>query len=130
MIDATAWVMAEAWLSLGLRIEWASRTFDTIPDTAWNPSESGAPYCYMGHGRWLLRSDRGDNRRRAPMMDAADMRHELAHYLSATPAERELVNFGPAIEDDGERRANEAEKIIDAMLTATARIASLALGVR
>lgn len=140
MIDARRWVLVETWLSLGLRIEWCpAYDRDRIPQTAWQTDDdTGGLFIYAGFGVWQAdRSARSSFARpplTAPQLSTDVLRHELAHWLTATEDERRKRNFGAG--DDGvdlrdtEARAIAAEPVIDALLSASARIANLALGGR
>jgi hypothetical protein len=136
VIDTRRWVLAEAWLSLGLRVEWLSKyQAESIARDLWmRDEEERTDYIYNGHGVWSIRGDGrsepsfGFPRATSPAMGTEAMRHELAHYLIATEEERGRTNFGLSnSDDDHERRALEAEKVIDAVLAACGRIAGLAL---
>lgn len=143
MIDARRWILVEAWLSLGLRIEWCPSYDRDRVASAWLDDDGGAEsttrFVYDGHGRWLV-DPPGKLRfappNTAPSLTTAALRHELAHYLTATEDERSRLNFGASAELIGgdergtEDRAVAAEKVIDAMLAASARIANMALGGR
>lgn len=150
MIDARRWILVETWLSLGLRIEWcpswerdAIAAGDWLDDDDDREARPRPRFIYAGQGTWWV--DPGDRYRygtppnAAPQLSAAVLGHELAHYLSATDEERGLRNFGasPTITSgisgdpaNTEDRAVAAEKVIDAILAASARIANMALGGR
>lgn len=134
VIDARRWVLTEAWLALGLRLVWCpSFEQDRVARDEWQGE--GGRYLYEGDGVWwVMHPDRHRRNRLSavdfdvPQLSTDDMRHELAHYLSATPDQREKRNFGMTNETYGqEEAAIAAERVIDAMCTATSRIASLAL---
>lgn len=134
MIDPTRWILAEAWLSLGLRLEWAPayRRPDLTRDELMHDDEMRRDYYYEGRGIWhVIEVDRGlrtGPRPTAPELGTEAMSHELAHYLAADPAQRALRNFGLTQQDrDAEDKALEVEQVIDAMSRAAGRIASLAL---
>ena len=135
MIDTRRWVLAEAWLSLGLRVEWVG-TWEAsrIERADWQDDpDSRARYLYDGLGVWKV--ERGDRRRAetettVPDLSLATMKHELAHYLVSTEEERGKRNFGipsAATSSDNEDRALAAEKVIDALTSACGRIAASAL---
>lgn len=132
MIDASRWVIVEAWLSLGLRLRWAGSY--TAREDGWqDDEETKQAFRYGGFGEWeVLDRDtwRTLPRPEVPQLSTATMRHELAHYLIATPAQREKRNFdlSDRFTDEYEERANAAEKVIDAMLVGANRIAAMALG--
>jgi hypothetical protein len=141
VIDARRWILAEAWLSLGLRIEWVpSYERDRIADDQWQRDDDGGQrFVYSGGGRWWVHD--GTNRYgygrpplTAPSLSTDAMRHELAHWLTSTEDERGVMNFGaePTGLDTtrAEERAIAAEPVLDAMLSACARIATMALGGR
>ncbi len=120
------WILVEAWLLIGLRIRWA-KSYEQRPAKLFGER---ANTWYAGNGEWVVIPDRvvagylGEFE--APEMSTDDMRHELAHWLSATPEERASVNFN-ALTDEPEERAITVERAIDAMCSAAARIASLAI---
>lgn len=122
----------EAWLALGLRLEWAA-SYTQIASTEWmGDDEEKASYYYEGFGVWrvLERHNRmpGYPSPRAPQMGNESMRHELAHYLIATDEQREQRNFGlTGADTNTEAQTLGAERIIDAMINACDRIAALAL---
>lgn len=134
MIDARRWVLVEAWLALGLRIEWGGSWRDAGARDAWMPDdETRLYYLYSGHGVWTVRDDEvarriGYPKNAVPVLSTETLRHELAHYLAATPEQRERVNFAAGA--DEERATLEAEKVIDAMLAGADRIAAQALRVK
>lgn len=137
MIDAARWLLAEAWLSLGLRIEWMpSYQEREIHQEEWQEDGEGRRFVYDGLGVWrVLNANRSLFDRRqptAPSLSTESMKHELAHYLAATPTQRQIRNFnigamGRADGEEKEAESVEAEQIIDAMLTAASRICELAL---
>jgi hypothetical protein len=129
VIDAKRWVLAEAWLSLGLRVCWG---YDGMfPRDQWQDDEGRGRYGYLGGGEWaVLRPYDGRTGpiNTAPSLSTETMRHELAHYLSATEEDRGKRNFGldengPA---DNEDAALLAERVVDAILEASSRIIALA----
>ncbi len=131
MIDCERWVLAEAWLSNGLRLCWAysgQRTDDTWQDD----SDSQQSYRYRGYGEWEVIPPRGYmplGRDGAPSLSTGTMRHELAHWITSTEEQRGLQNFG-LTKTDNEREADAltAERILESITKAAARIASMALG--
>ena len=140
MMDTRRWILVEAWLALGLRVEWIpSFNVDRVERNEWaEDEETRLWYSYDGHGIWQVRHDGRAGRvpgfpyNTAPVLGLDALRHELAHYLSATVEEREKRNFGASFQAladpaDVEQRALNAEKIIDAMMVACARIADMAL---
>ena len=137
MIDPTRWIVVEAWLSLGLRVEWAG-TYDHVVAELWTPDEGGSRYVYAGHlmdkrGVWLVQPSRHTGST-VPQLSTEAMKHELAHWLTSSPEQRKMANFGltgrSGTDDTPEDRAGNAERVIDAMIAASARIVSLALGGR
>lgn len=129
MIDASRWVLVEAWLALGLRVEWAP-SYERLPDSAIQTDDDGSRFYYDGHGTWkVIEHDRARQLRTAPTLTAETMAHELAHYLVATEPAREARNFGLGMElrSDEEYHALAAEKVISAVIAACSRIAELAL---
>lgn len=129
MIDASRWLLVEAWLALGLRLEWCP-SYRAREQTGWQEcDETGQSYFYRGDGLWeVLIQERGVrvfSKPECPHLGVETMRHELAHYLAASAADRKEVNFRS--DDDAERRTLEAEKVIDAMLVGANRIAAMAL---
>jgi len=132
MIDPTRWIVVEAWLSLGLRVEWA-RSPDHVAVNLWMPDEDGSAYTYDGAGTWLVRPN-GRARTAPPQLSTETMKHELSHWLTASPEQRSMANFGLTgrneTDDPSEASASNAERVIEAMIAASARIASLALGGR
>jgi len=91
MIDTRRWVLAEAWISLGLRIEYAGAYESTqIARDVWMADDdTGERYCYAGDGTWKMpapsRPGFGDGPRIfAPSLSTGTMAHELAHYLTAS----------------------------------------------
>lgn len=137
MIDARRWVIVEAWVSLGLRVEWISSwEIAGIPRNAWQTDNDGhARYLYDGFGVWKVERREGrrgdiDARTTVPELSLDLMTHELAHYLVASEEERGQRNFGIPAEaqtSDQEDRAQSAEKVIHALMLACGRIAGLAL---
>jgi hypothetical protein len=134
VIDARRWALVEAWLSLGLRIEWCPSYEEQRFRAHWQSSQySDEKFLYAGAGAWKV-LDRQSGRRMygprptAPQLATEDLAHELAHYLAATKEQRGEINFGMADgDDDAEERAMVAEQVIDAVLTACNRIAGLAM---
>lgn len=123
MIDR--WILVEIWLALGLRMRFARKWGEQPPKQLAGENNN---LWYAGHGEWVVLPGRQEvggvlGEFRAPEMSTDDMRHELAHWLSATPAERETVNFGEG--DPLEERAVAAEKVIDAIVGAAARVVVL-----
>lgn len=135
MIDPSRWILAEAWLALGLRLEWAPKWERLERDQLIDDEELHRTFYYEGGGVWrVLETDRGyraGTRPTAPELGTDAMRHELAHYLAASAEERARRNFGLTTRDsDAEERALEVEQVIDAMSAAASRIASLAMAGR
>lgn len=133
MIDASRWVIAEAWLSLGLRLTWAGR--HQRGQEGWqDDDETKLSYRYAGYETWeVLEPDdrwRVYPRQDVPVLGTDSMRHELAHYLVATPEQRNARNFEltDKLYDEFEERAMAAEKVLAAMLVGASRVAALALG--
>lgn len=137
MVDTRRWILVETWLSLGLRVEWAPSYRKVDRDQWMRDDEMNLEYIYAGDRVWLVH-DASAGRRMpgvphptAPAFGVETLRHELGHYLVATSEQRTQENFGlkpTGFDDqDTESRAMEAERIIDAMLGASARIADLAL---
>lgn len=133
MIDASRWVIAEAWLSLGLRLIWAGS--HRARDAGWqDDDETKQSYRYAGYETWeVLDRDLGWRvfpKPEVPYLSTQAMRHELAHYLVATPEQRNKQNFEltDSLTDEFEERAVAAEKVLSAMLVGASRVASLALG--
>jgi len=133
MIDTRRWVLVEAWLALGLRIEWCPiYQADQFRDHWQQGEDTEERFVYAGDRRWLVKSSRRGpllgSIGQAPQLGVLDMRHELAHYLAADEEQRAAINFGMTRDSHAdEERAGEAEQVIDAMMAASARIASLAL---
>jgi hypothetical protein len=136
MIDTRRWVLCEAWLSLGLRIEWAG--YASVPREDWM-EDDGVSYYYDGYGTWKVAKPTSEGYRTpglppltAPMLPTESMRHELAHWLSASQDQRLLRNFGitQADPENRETRALDAEATIDAMMGACDRILSQAIAGR
>ena len=131
-MDTRRWILVEAWLSLGLRVEWCpGYESQSIAKDDWIPDdESNVFYVYAGHRLWLVKppiQTRPWNEPvTVPVFGIATLRHELAHFMAATKDEREKRNFGMSLEDR-ETHVTQAERVIDAMLLASARIADLAL---
>lgn len=130
MIDARRWVLVEAWLALGLRIEWAP-SWETIPSGDWQDDE-GQRFYYEGRRTWRVMSSGHGHVKRTdhPSLSVESMAHELAHYLVATAEQRQQRNFGLHSADltsDGEDRAVDAEAAIHAVLAGANHIAQLAL---
>jgi hypothetical protein len=133
-LDLRRWLLVEAWLALGLRMSWA--TYYDRERHEWIDANSGRyKYRYVGGKEWeILEPDPyrrpGTNRNDVPVLETDDLRHELAHYLSATPEDREKPNFGIAkkdLNDERENKALEAEAVIDALLVGARRIAEMGL---
>lgn len=136
MIDTTRWVLVEAWLALGLRVDWCG-IYDAegVPKDAWmRDDETGYDYFYGGQGMWRVRRDRSNRTApgfpafSAPCLSVATLRHELAHYMVASEDDRWKVNFGITADDpEPEQQTLLAERVIDALCTGSGRIAALAL---
>jgi hypothetical protein len=126
MVDAARWVLVEAWLSLGLRMRWGYAGSAELQVD----EESGLRFWYAGHGEWNVERPRDGLRSAYPYNDVPQlgtyaMKHELAHYLAATPEQRERANFGLAQKDNAdEERALESEAVIDAMLRGCSQVVS------
>lgn len=135
MIDTQRWVLSEAWVASGLRMRLArnyeandARTKDLLQGDA-------RSYWYAGFGEWVvLDPDRGYQpfgSGNAPTMSTEDMRHELAHWITATDEQRNLVNFGMTKDsEDMERAAVAAEAVIASIAGAAGRIVGMALGAK
>lgn len=137
MIDARRWVIVEAWLALGLRIEWAP-SYERTNRNWLQSNDEKYQYRYTGGGTWQVLDDEhwrrpGAPKPTCPQMSVSDMQHELAHYLISSPEQREMVNFGFPIDtgrtaeeriasNDREDLALEAEKVIDAVLVGANRL--------
>lgn len=139
MIDPTRWILVEAWLSLGLRVEFAAGHMNI----KWQESiDGGRRFYYEGYGAWIIelhnedRKTFGFERATTPELTTRDMAHELAHYIAATEEQREKSNFGMSDDGDGfqnidlENRALLVEQGIHALVRAAANIAAMALGGR
>lgn len=128
-MDTRRWILVEAWLNLGLRVEWAPGYRDPPGGTWQRDDEENREFYYEGHRTWLVRRrdatyrPYGDST--VPTLGTETLRHELAHYLSATKEQREMVNFGAG--EAEEERAVATEEVLDAMLQAAGRVADLAL---
>lgn len=99
MIDARRWILVEAWLSLGLRIEWCpSYDVERYRDAWQTDDDGGARFVYAGLGTWRVLDPTGrtygPSPIAAPQLSTDALKHELAHYLAATEAERLALNFG------------------------------------
>lgn len=136
MIDASRWLVLEAWMALGLHVRWAL-TFETnnSDSNSWlSDDETGLRYRYEGHREWSV--IRPTDRYRAvgypvndvPTLGYETMRHELAHYMVAGEERREKRNFGllmsqaPPEDDEQERITLLAEQVIDALTRGATRI--------
>lgn len=135
MIDARRWILVEAWLALGLRVEWMpSWEASSMPLDEWQDDGEGHRFVYAGNRTWLV-EDRGRSplsrgAYTAPQLGTDSLAHELAHYLAATAEQRGKRNFGiapGAAGSDDEEAAVAVEQVIDAMVAASSRIAELAL---
>lgn len=133
MIDPTRWVLAEAWISLGLRLEWAPRwRTDISREQLMHDDEMRRDYYYHGGGVWhVVEVENGlrvGPRPTVPELGTEAMSHELAHYLAASGEQRGVFNFGLTGKDGAEEdRALEMEQVIQAITRACGRIAGLAL---
>lgn len=134
MIDTRRWVLVEAFLSLGLRFEWAGAYDETrVPREQWIEDDESVRYFYDGLGVWKVqRPAKGTGSyfplSVAPSLSADSLRHELAHWIVSTESDRGALNFGMTlVSSDAEERAVLAERVIDAMLTACGRITAQAL---
>lgn len=59
MIDARRWILVEAWLALGLRVEWMpSWEASSMPLDEWQDDGEGHRFVYAGNRTWLV-EDRG-----------------------------------------------------------------------
>lgn len=140
MIDIRRWVLVEAWLALGLRVEWLPSYLESQElDKHWQQDDdSGARYVYDGDRTWRVRDESWRSRRpgfktpKVPELGTDALAHELAHFLSASPEQREQRNFGLADDTDGSREAAalETEAVIDAIVAAATRIAESAMAGR
>jgi hypothetical protein len=135
MIDTRRWVLVEAWLSLGLRVQWAPSYLAVERDSWQRDDEERVDYVYEGGGLWYVlqpeRMSLGFSPPTSPQLGVLTLLHELAHYLVSSEDARAHRNFGLTGQDnDGEARALEAESVIHAMAVACGRIASLALAGR
>lgn len=134
MIDTRRWILAEAWLTLGLKIRWAWGAHEAKPDIEiQEDDETRLRYWYTGHGEWaVIKPQRGYGDRstefEVPYFGTDTLKHELAHYLAATGDERNEVNFGLPKSDPNEDRCALAEKVVDAILRPCGRIAAMAMG--
>lgn len=144
MIDPTRWIVVETWLRLGLRIRWAKGYEEReVPTEVWQTDidNTGTRFLYLGEdygetGIWVVKQPNPHAFREpdsAPELSTATMLHELAHYLQASKHARTLRNFGltntPAA-DEVEDHAMEVERGMRAVIETSARIASMALGVK
>ncbi len=134
MIDARRWILVEAWLALGLRLEWMSSwEAEGVPRDEWmEDDEEGCRYLYDGDRTWKVLDEQKRwaeaARPTAPRLGVAALRHELAHYLTASADQRCKRNFGLTKEDTGEENVTLlAEQAIDAILSGAAHVAELAL---
>jgi hypothetical protein len=136
VIDPARWVLAEAWLGLGLRLKampsWTLREIER--PQLMRDEELGTDYIYDGDGVWLVNlpttTIAGYTNPYAPQMGGDAMKHELAHYLIATEDQRRQRNFGLRADSDrdDEERALQVERVIDAMINGCGRIVHTALG--
>lgn len=133
MLEVERWILVEAWLSLGLRVEQCP----SWKVSSYSREDWQGNLLYVGNKLWYTKEvDKWGNAQNipgtVPFLSTDDLRHELAHYLSATPEQREKINFGmdnvPSSEQ--EDAAIAAEVIITAIATAASRIAVQALGGR
>ena len=131
MIDPRRWILVETWLALGLRVEWCPRyASEDVASSEWQrDDEDGRSFYYAGKRVWIVRDERrgiaAGGPWTAPTFGTETLSHELAHYLAATPDQRERRNFGA--DATSENDALETEAVIDAVVGAAARIAGLAL---
>lgn len=134
MIDATAWIVAEAWIANGLRLRWGPRVDRFSSEDGWI-NDGNTTYRYAGFGEWEVRggeyTNAGYPNPEAPSLRPDLMLHELAHWLSATDEQRGKRNFGltgAAIADsEQEERTLLAERVLQSVVRSAGRIASLAL---
>ena len=128
-MNCQRWVLVEAWLTLGLRVRWQA-SYEQMPSDQLFGEDNDL--WYAGHGEWVVvpryreQTSGRFGEFRAPEMSTDDMAHELAHWLIASPADREKRNFGDG-GDDMEERAVAAEKIIDAIASAANRVVMSAM---
>ena len=136
MMDPSRWIMVEAWFSLGLRIEWIA-SWELQPLNAHLQMDTdNRRFIYKGNKTWAVAPPGYGSYQGAddsvPQLSTLTMVHEMAHYLVATEEQRRHVNFGMKANHEEtiemEARAAMAEKAIDAMLKATANIATMAMG--
>ena len=136
MIDPRRWILVEAWLSLGLRVEWMSSWEERdVPPGEWQQDEEeGRYFVYAGDRLWKVKEERRgitvSGPPTVPTFGTATLTHELAHYLAATPDQRRRRNFGidqGAAGTTDENAAVDTEAVIDAIVGAAARIAGMAL---
>lgn len=139
MLDPRRWVLVEAWLALGLRVNWCP-SYDTsryakeqwIQDEGARRDSGSLWYLYAGHEQWLVRDD---SRRRpgfpnpsTPSLSDETLAHELAHYLVAGEDKRNEINFGAGSPE--EEDAMRAEAVITAMLHGCVRVVDACTGGR
>lgn len=129
------WVIVEAWVALGLRMEWAP-SYQRY-ETWMSDDETRHDYVYHGSGLWVVRHKEQTRsfgaypRPEAPQLGTDTMRHELAHYIVATDEQRMELNFGLKSSDhDPEEHTLLVERGLDAMALAAGRIAQLAMGAK
>lgn len=137
MIDPARWVLAEAWLSLGLRLRtmrtWERQSTTIDRDDLQRDDELHQDFFYEGDGVWVvsLREREASGTGVSPQMGLLAMRHELAHYLAAEDSQRARRNFGlTSIDRSAEDRAIEIEKVLDAVIGGCAQIVATALRAR
>ena len=134
VIDCARWVLAEAWISNGLRVIWGLH--DARFGTGEWLGETGRLYRYRGFGEWEVQRPhnyltRPLGEETSPQLSTEDMRHELAHWLLATEDQRNEVNFGLTSDDnDAEQRALAAERVLSAVIAAASRVVALSLASR
>lgn len=128
-MDIARWVLSEAWIANGLRIRWA-RNYEQNQAPKETFGDGGAAFWYGSDGEWIfLRPEPWRTpfygEVTVPSMSMEDMRHELAHWLTATPEQRGQVNFGGG--EEIEERAVAAERVLSGVIAAAARIAAMAM---
>lgn len=142
MIDVTRWVLTEAWIANGLRIEWGGYGSATVAGRGegWQPADKGdaGAFRYRGWGVWEVagesRTGLGYTRPEAPTLGTDTMLHELGHWLVATAEQRDKLNFGMEAEGEAERELEErtlvAQKVLESVCASASRVTQLALAGR
>jgi len=110
-------ILTDIWVSLGLSVQWCPRY--AVNGARW-VTEGRTRFFYAGHNKWFVEPPQLDDRAdyaALPTLATRIMRHELAHWLAASPEQRARINFDMRDNtSDAEKRAVEIESVIAILL--------------